>query len=422
MKQGSLITKIIMFILFAGVVVYLAIYAAGRLVDPFSTAMAYQDVLDDSIEISGMVVRQEQVLAQGSSIMDILPKEGERVAAGETVAILYQNEQALEREQQLRALVQERNQLQYALSHGSSLGDAAKLEGQIIDSILSLRADIAGGDLSNLESDALELRTQVLQREFTYSASSDSAAALNETLLELEAQIAELESHSTSDTSSVRTPCSGLFSQLADGWESELTPNMLKSLTAEEFVSLSERKDPGAEGSVGKLITGDIWYFVTVVDQKTAARLLPGHTITVAFSHDFTGEIRMTIERVGDAEDAGCIVVLSSERQLKDVTLLRSQTVSLIFKRFTGVHVPKKAVRLEAVINPETGEETGEQIVGVYTVTGRRAEFKRVEILREGGDYYLVAPAENVGTKILRAGDEIIVTAAGLYDGKVVLE
>ncbi len=422
MKSGSLITKIIMFILLAGVVVYLAIYAAGRLVDPFSTVMAYQDVLDDSAEVSGMLVRQEQVLAQGSDIMDILPDEGERIAAGETAAILYQNEQALEREKQLRTLKQERDQLQYALNHGSSLGDAARLEQQILNSIMDLRGNIAGGDLSSLDSNALDLRTQILQREFTYSASTDSAAALNETLTELNRQITALESQSSSDTSAVHVPRSGLFSRLADGWETVLTPDALDSMTADEFAALSEQKISPPENSVGKLITGDIWYFVTVVDQKTAQRLLPGNTITVAFSRDFTGEVNMTVDRVGDPEKEGCIVVFSCDRQLKDVTLLRNQTVSLVFKRFTGVHVPKKALHLEPVIDKESGEETGKQILGVYTVTGLRAEFKPVEILREGGDYYLVAPAENAGTKILRSGDEIIVSATELYDGKVVLE
>lgn len=422
MKQGTLITKIIMFILLAGVVLYLGIYAVRSLSDPFTTAMAYQDVLADSVEITGVLVREEQALSSGADIMDVLPDEGERVAAGETVAVLYQSNEALERAKQLQTLEQEYEQLQYALNHGSSLGDAAKLEKQIIDSIQSLRAGTAGGDLSSVENGALDLRAQILQREFTYSASSDSAAALSETLAGLELQISELKSQASYDTTPVRAPCSGLFSRLADGLESVLTPAALETMTADRLLSAADQTESGE--SVGKLITGDRWYFAAAVEPSTAARLQVGSTITVAFSGDYTGDVEMRVERIGGEESSGCLVVLSSTRHLKDVTLLRTQTADLVFERFTGIRVPKQALHLETrtSTDAQTGAEIETQVLGVYAVVGLRAEFKPVDIVREGSDYYLVTPSADAGKKLLRAGDEIIVTASGLYDGKVVLE
>ena len=101
MKQSTLITKIVMFLLLAAVVSYLAISAVQSFVDPFSTTVAYQDVLDDAIEVTGFVVREEQALSGGSGIVDLLPDEGERVAAREPVAILYQSQDALDRKKQL---------------------------------------------------------------------------------------------------------------------------------------------------------------------------------------------------------------------------------------------------------------------------------------------------------------------------------
>lgn len=424
MKQGTLITKIVMIILFAAVAVYLAVYAVKSLNDPFTTTMAYQDSLDDSVEITGVLVREETALSNGSAIMDILPEEGERVAAGETVAILYQSSEALERKQQLQALQQEREQLQYALSSGGSLSNAATLEQQIFASMQALRSSTAGGDLSALESTALSLRTQVLQREFAYSASGDSAAALTELLSDLDLQISQLSSQSSYDTTSIYAPCSGLFSGLADGYEAILTPNALDTMTAGQLSAITNGTSPAGETSVGKLITGDRWYFAAVVDPSTASRLLPGDTITVAFSHDFTGEVDMRVEQVGKEEAEGCMLVLSSDRNLKDVTLLRFQTVELIFERYTGIRVPKQALHMETetTTDPETGEETSVQILCVYTVVARQAERKPVEIVREGSDYYLVKPTNSTISTRLRAGDEVIVSAAGLYDGKVVIE
>ncbi len=66
----------------------------------------------------------------------------------------------------------------------------------------------------------------------------------------------------------------------------------------------------------------------------------------------------------------------------------------------------------------ETGETVQTNLVGVYTLVGGRAEFKPVEILTEESDFYVVSPATE-GRAVLRAGDEVIVRATGLYDGKL---
>ena len=433
MKQSTLITKIVMFLLLAAVVSYLAISAVQSFVDPFSTTVAYQDVLDDAIEVTGFVVREEQALSGGSGIVDLLPDEGERVAAREPVAILYQSQDALDRKKQLQTLELELEQLEYALKNGGNLSDAAKLEQQIYSSILTMRFNAATGDLSSLESDALTLRTQVLQRDFAYSASGDSASVLEQSIAERQEQIAALTAQLSTASSSIYAPRSGLFSGRSDGLEAVLTPALLETVTPSELNRLAVETEN--EGTIGKLITGDSWYFAAVIEPTAAKRLRVGDAVTVAFSRDYTGEVTMTVDRIGPEEDGGCILVLSANRGLKEITLLREQTVDLIFHRYTGIRIPKQALYMESatITDSESGPDTETQILGVYAIAGAQAQFKPVEIVREGSDYYLVAPAGNspwfqslsageARMRTLRAGDEIIVTASDLYDGKVVLE
>ena len=66
----------------------------------------------------------------------------------------------------------------------------------------------------------------------------------------------------------------------------------------------------------------------------------------------------------------------------------------------------------------ESGEIVESSRVGVYAIVGGRAEFKEVEIVTEGSDYYVVRSAVS-GSAALRAGDTIIVRAVGLYDGQL---
>ncbi len=424
MKQGTLITRIVMTILFAGVVLYLAIYAFQRLSDPVTFTMAYQDTLNDSVQSVGVVVRQEQVLASGTAIMDVLPEEGERVAAGEAVAILYQSTDALERMKQLESLTQEREQLGYALTSGGDLEDAAKLEQQIVQSILDLRTSAVSGDLSSLESETLALRSQVLRHAFAYSASGDSTAALSETISTLDAQIAQLRSQVATGTTPVYAPCSGLFSGQTDGLEESLTPAGLETISAAQVRELAARGTSPLDGAVGKLVTGDRWYLAAVVGDEVAQRLQPGDSVTVAFSRDFTGRSDMRVERVGQPQAEGHVLILSSNRDLREVTLLRGQSVEIIFRSYTGIRVPKQALRLEArpQASPAVDGQAPDQRLVVYALVGAQAESKPVDIVREGSDYYLVAPSADAGERVLRAGDEIIVTCPDLYDGKVVLK
>ena len=67
-----------------------------------------------------------------------------------------------------------------------------------------------------------------------------------------------------------------------------------------------------------------------------------------------------------------------------------------------------------------------EGVTGVYVQVGVKAEFKPVEVLAQGEDYYLVQPRqeENAAAsqrkKDLRAGDLVIVASREIWDGKVV--
>ena len=65
----------------------------------------------------------------------------------------------------------------------------------------------------------------------------------------------------------------------------------------------------------------------------------------------------------------------------------------------------------------------------VYCRMGRWARLKPVEVLYQGEDYYLVQADETTlqgmsenarESRILRSGDEVIISASDLYDGKVI--
>lgn len=432
MKQGRpLITFVIA--LFAGaLVLYFLVSVWKTFQDPFTTTYTYSYTLNDSIQTDGLIIRQEQALSGSNGIVDVTRGEGEKVGVGQTVALIYQNDQARQAQEQQDALRLEITQLQYAMGQGESISSAAKLNDDILNAMVSLRAASTQQDYSDLEDQVLEVKGKVLRREYTYSdeLSTDSLAAR---LQDLQNQYQTLRNQSYSAITQISAPVTGTFSTLVDGYEDLINPQSALNLTPQALEDLLSQTPSGDSAAVGKLISSDTWYFAAVVTQEEGERLeefrvralsdKSGNTkLTLRFAGDFTQEISMTVEKVNQDGQGQAVVVLSTDRYLEQTTLLRRETAELIFNSRTGLRVPKSALRM--VTSTTTDEETGEtsetDTLGVYVVTAGRAEFKPVTILTEGDDFYVVQSVRD-DKKALRAGDEVIVQATGLYDGQLLL-
>lgn len=428
MKQGTYINRAVMLLLFLALGAYLGIYAWQSLRDPFTSTLCYAYTVDDAVEATGWVVRQEVPLPEQSGLVDILPEEGEKVAAGETVAVIYRDAEALERKSQIRQLSLELEQLEYSLRQDNG-GDVARLDEDILAAIVELRGKTAAEDFSRLEENAMELKNLVFRRNYTYSNNTESVESIKAMIKDVSARLTALQSVSGQETTRVRAPVPGVYSGQVDGLEQVLTPETVMELTPSQLDKLRLEVSQNGEGQTGRLITGSRWYFAAPLAEADAARLTEGKQVTVRFSRDFTGDVSMLVERIGPPENGRVAVVFSSTRSLSKVTLLRRQTVELIFDSADGIRVPKAALRVEdkTVTDKDTGAETVVKQPGVYAVVGAQAEWKPVSILAEEEDFFLVEPAPfrneqntNETKKALRPGDEIILNAENLYDGKVV--
>lgn len=414
MKQGTLINRIVMLVLFGAVVTFLAAKVWDGLTRKEVTTTSYSYTLDDSAEATGYLVRTEYILPVQSTLADVLPAEGEKVAVGETVAYLYRDAAALERKQDIRALNAQLEQLNYSLTKSDDLSDNAQLSADILTEIVTLRVSSADRDFTALEDNALNLKSLVYKRDHT-NAGGD-AAGIQESINTLNGQLQALTASAADDTTVLRTDRSGVFSGLVDGYEGVLTTELLEALTPSKLDRLSTQVQLVPEGTVGKLVTNSRWYFICPMSEAESKRLVEGNTVTVRFSRDWSGEVEMTVDRISEVENGRVAVTLSSTRFLSETTLLRRQTVEIVFSSVTGIRIPKNALYQD---------EEGQW--GVYVKVSAQAEFKPITIVGDDGDYYLVQPLipatdvnPNKAKKALRPGDEIIISADGLFDGKVI--
>lgn len=416
MKRTSFTTRILMLLVCLGVAVYFGYQSLRYLDDPLTTTAAYGYTVDETISASGYVVRSERVLEdEAGGLLRLARSEGERVSVGGTVASVYADQASLDRQNEIDALEARIGQLEYVQSASLSYEASAKLDNQIAQDLLAVRAALAAGRLDTVESRGGELRALVMKRDYTYSGDD-----LDGQLESLRQELKELRRQAAGTTRRISAPASGLYSAVVDGYETVLTPESVLEMSPSQ---LSAVQPDGAAGShVGKLILGDSWYYAASLRAGEIKDLREAGSISLRFSKDVARDLDVTIQSVSWEENGRSVVVFQGKYDLAQLTLLRQQTAEIILNTMSGIRVPQESLRVvPQSVAGEDGEEREVQTTGVYCVVGVKAIFKPVKVLYSGEGFALVQPA-GAKKRVLRSGDEVIVTARDLYDGKVVGE
>lgn len=406
MKANSFGTKLLMAVICLAVLSYFGLQTYRYFNDPLTTTVVYPYQVESSVTVTGWVVRQEQVIPDASDgLLRLSRSEGERVSKGGRIAVIYADQASLDRQNDIDALKTQIEQLEYAREASLNSETVLKLDNRISQSILSFRKALTSDRLAaSTDRQISELRSLVMKRDYSHSDGEDLEARLES----LEGQLKSQRSKAASSTRAVTAPVSGIYSALVDGYESVLTPESAMALKPSELARLAP--DGGTSSRLGRIITGETWYYAASMAEADARNLTPGGSVTLRFTKSGSQDLTVQVESVSEPENGRVAVVLSSRYYQAEVTLLRQQSADIIQNTIGGLRVPSSAIRVS-----EDGR------TGLYCVVGMTARFKPVRVVYTDSDgYALVEPDTATDTALLRSGDEVIITARDLYDGKVV--
>ena len=147
--------------LLAAIALYFAAQGYFALTDPFTTTLVYQSSAEDTIDVSGWLVRDEEVLSGESGTVRHEVSEGERVGKGQTVATVYSGSDALDTVQQIETKELQLQQLQFALSSYLNPDATLKLDGSITESLLNIRRSLSGGDYDDAADQTAQLKAAI---------------------------------------------------------------------------------------------------------------------------------------------------------------------------------------------------------------------------------------------------------------------
>ena len=377
------------------VAAYIGIYIFNSLENPFKTTVASAVSVEDVGVCTGFFVRTEAAVKAEGGTCSFSAKEGEKVHTGQVIATEYLSDSALQRGEEILSLktritqIEEKNR---SGDDGFSMG---------LKTAVALSEAVAHKRFDEVGTLVLDVESYIFESSQSYDG--ESLGALRERLSALEAR--------DDGTRFITAPVSGTFSGVTDGFES-VSPEDIMNISPEALNDLFDKSTGGK--AVGKLITDIKWYFASVMSAPDAARLAQGMDVPVSFPAPVSLSLNMRVESIGVVTDEQRVVVFSSDRKLADIASSREAEAEVVFSEYSGIGIPKEAMRLD-----------DENKTFVFLQTGIRAEKVYVEILGEFGDSYIVKNVKkNEDDKqeqtTLREGATLIVKANGLEDGKVV--
>lgn len=384
------------------VVVYMGYQVMENLIEKIVTADALEVTAQDKISATGIFVRQETPLypQQGGTVA-FLADEGEKVAKGQAVAQFFTDENQLALYRQSQSLGEEIESVKYAFTHMTDGSDGVKLDSLIKMNMLQLGAKLDQGLVSQAEEYSSKLDAMIVQRGVAQKGDTDYAAILQE----LESQKAQIDA-SLQGGAAVTAPAAGYFVGRTDGCEESLTPEGLKTLSADAITQVVERKEASSE-AIGKVVDGYSWYFAAQVTADEAKRLKEVSKVTLRFPQLLAEDISCSVYDVHQDESGEWVAVFESGYMNAALLMARDQPADIILRSYTGLKVPKEALR-----------QNDEGEWGAYCLEGAQVVFKKITILFQTDSFYVAKDTGKNGE--LTRYDKMVVKAKDIENRKVV--
>lgn len=392
-------------------IIMLSIVLWQIMVNKTETQTAVKVTVNDSFMSNGWFFRNE-VMVQGTTgdTVKHIVQGGEKVQKNAALAVVYTNASALENSQKISVLDDQIELLESAAQMITNGSDSVKIESMITNKIAELSSEMQQSSVSGMESSVTELRNLCLRRAI------DSVD--KETLLEqaqsLTSERNYLQQQIGNSSITIASPASGFFSEVVDGFESKLTISSLDAMTASELENLDPSKiTTTSSDTLGKVVQDFRWYFAMSVPKENVEDLSVGDSLLLRFAQ-VSSDIQVSVNDIRKQKnDENALLIVSGMEITPEILSMRYQSVEVIKEIYTGIQVPKNAVRIQT-------DSEGNSIQGVFILPDSISRFKPIEVLYETGNYYIVKQGTTTQNTGLVVGDRIIVKGRDLEDLKVV--
>ncbi len=365
----------------------------------YKTELPYVFEVANEYATQGIIIRDEKEYVKNyNGSLSYIVDDGTKVLPTTVVAKEYSNDEYLLIDKEIDKVKEVYKEIQ----------NLEQREKQVIKDISSLNQDIIESMKpfmllkdKNSTDDLIKIETNMASSILNSKIAVGNKVDFSEVKTELAHFIQQNIEYNT-HTADFR----GIFTSYVDGYEDILKPEILKDIGFEKYHELMNAEYPQKENSFGKNINNINWYYVTEVPYYISRLFMSTKKLNMTFSSDkskvITGRV---VNTINDAENENSIVIIRSNDIIPQAVGNRKVSINIGFQDFSGIRFSDKALRII----------DGQQ--GVYVVGKVSVEFKKVDIIYRGPDFYL-SKINYTDNDYLNIFNEIIVKGNNMYDGK----
>lgn len=369
------------------------------------TEIALSETVYETIDTKCFVLRDEKYIENSASGTIVsFAKNGERVAAGDTVSMIFKNSEDADTYLKI-------SELEKDIAHYEDLSsqanirtlDLTSLEAKINSELTEYLDSVDTLNYSDAFSYAEKLRDSLTSKQIETGMQID----YSEKLASLKNQLSELKSKSLS-YSSVTTDESGYFISGCDGYEKTLDFSALDKITLDDIKTAVSSKPASVSSNViGRAVASFNWYILCVVPTEKTVNLETGEELSINFPYSGIEMLPVELVKIGERTGDETELVFKCDLMNDKLTDIRVEEIEIVTDAYTGYKISNSAIR------------TVEEEKGVYVVSGNIVSFKKVHILYATDEYSIVNnPTGESG--YIKLYDKVVTKGVELYDNKLI--
>ena len=401
-RFASIVAIVLVISFFLSYIIYHLVNSSNT---EIKTEFALKETVYKTIDTQCFVIRDEEFIksdAVGTTVS--FAKDGERVARGDTVSVVFDSSENA-------AAYLKAQELKKSIEHYEELSGQANFQPLNINSLKK--------KINNELTDYLEaVETRNFSKAITsvemFRDSVTGKQIATGKALDLDNKLNELNSVYNSlnsdglEFTEIKTKNAGYFISGSDGYENTLKFNDVDDISVNELKKAIKSKPEKIDTDVvGRTVSSFKWYIACVIDTEKTVDISADKKIYLNFPESGVEKLPVTVYKIGDRTDKETVVIFSCDEMNENLSDFRIEKIEIITDEFTGFKISNSSIR------------TIDGVQGVYIVRGNLMGFRKIKVVFTTDDYSIVANPDNESSYI-KLYDKVVTEGVDLYDNKLI--
>lgn len=384
---------------------YIIYHLVSKSNSEIKTEFALKETVYKTIDTKCFVIRDEEFIKNdvvGTSVS--FAKDGERVARGDTVSVVFDSSDDA-------AAYLKSEELKKHISHYEELSGQANFQPLNINSLTKKINNeltdylefVDTRDFSKAISSVELFRDSVTGKQIAIGAELD----FSEKLVQLNEELSTVNS-SDLEYTEIKTENAGYFISGSDGYEKILDFNKIDELSVKDLKKAIKSKPQEVSSDiVGRTVSSFKWYIACVIDTDKTVDITNDKRIYLNFPESGVEKLPVKIHKIGERNEKETVVIFSCDEMNESLSDFRIEKIEIITDEYSGFKISNTSIRTV----------DGEQ--GVYIVRGNLMGFRKIKVIYTTDDYSIVSNPDN-DSKYIKLYDKVVTEGVDLYDNKLI--